>query len=229
MRERFPGIVRESLTDSIHGLPKPLAVLAATDYTGIEVCDLARGLGLRVPEEVAVLGVDDFDLLCESCYPPLSSITFPAEKMGFEAARILDQLMRGEAPDLPGPYAPTHVHSRASTELTAVEDTAVARAVAYMREHMREGIRLREIASHVHMHDRTLLRHFQQAIGRSPSEELLRIRLEKAQEMLMNSDAHMYEVSDACGFSSPDVLTRQFRNHTGLRPTEFRDLHRMRG
>ena len=224
---RHPEITGDSLESLLGELEKPLAVLAATDYSGIEVCDLVRGLGMGVPEDVAVLGVDDFDLLCESCYPPLSSVSFPAERMGFEAARVLDQLMRGEAREVPERFPPTHVHTRASTELTAVEDSAVARAVSYIRDHMREGMRLADIAAHVHMHERTLLRHFRKAIGRSPTQELQRVRLERARNLLLSGDAPLYEISDRCGFSSPDMLTRHFKAETGVNPREFREMHRV--
>jgi LacI family transcriptional regulator len=225
--KKYAKISEVSFPSLLRNLPKPLAVLAATDHTGMQVCDLARSIDLQVPEDISVLGVDNFDVLCESAEPPLSSISMPAEKIGFEAARMLDLLMKGESSGGSQKFPPTHVHARASTELSAVEDPAVAKAIRYMREHLKDPLKLPEIAGHVHMHERTFLRHFQKAIGRNPSEELQRMRLELARELLLRSDSPMYEISAECGFSNPDMLTRHLKAEAGVSPTEFRKLHRV--
>jgi transcriptional regulator GlxA family with amidase domain len=110
-----------------------------------------------------------------------------------------------------------------------VGDPAVARAVAFMRENLERPLKPREIAAQVHMHERTFLRHFQKAVGRNPTEELVRMRLDKARALLLETDDAVYEISDACGFGNTNRFGRRFKAETGMTPTAFRKTHRPEG
>ena len=205
--------------------PRPLAVFAANDLWGSELVQAARERGLHVPGDVAILGVDNEELLCEIAHPPLSSIRIGAEQMGRAAVVLLEQLLSskrraratGEIERIP----PIGVITRQSTDVLAVEDPDVAAAITHIRRHAVEGLSVKQLLDAIPTNRRTLERRFVSVLGRTPLDEIRRVRLERA-KALLQTDLPIYEVASKSGFATPEYLATSFLQSTGATPTEYR-------
>ncbi len=208
----------------IRDLPKPVAVLTWTGRRGREVIYACRALGLSVPEQVAVLGADDDSLLCETCNPPLSALALTSEQIGFEAAALLDRMLHGAKPPAkPVLIEPTRVIVRQSTDTLAIDDEDVARAIAFIRAHTSQPIQVCDILRAVPVSRRSLDRRFQQVLGRTPADEIRRVHLERAKQLLADTDLPVPKVAAASGFRSREYLARAFKRATGLSPRQYRN------
>ena len=204
-------------------LPTPVAVMACNSIRGQEVLSACRRLGRAVPEQVAVMGVDSDEIICELSDPPLSSVVLNAVRTGYEAAAWLDRLMAGEAaPDSPVLIAPTGVAPRRSTDIVAVDDPHVAAALRYIRDHACEDIALQDVLQSVHLSRASLHRHFNAALGRSPKAEILRVRLERAKQLLAETELPLYEIASRTGFRNPEHFSYLFKSKSGQTPGQFR-------
>lgn len=204
-------------------LPKPVGVLASHDKPGRDLVDTCHQLGLRVPDEVAVIGVDDDEFECRLCHPPLSSVHNPGVQIGYEAAGLLDRLLSGKSPrQLRVSIPPTHVVARQSTETTAVEDPDVAAALIWIREHLAENISVDGVVEAIGTCRRTLERRFRAAVGDSILERIRRMRIEKAKHLLAETDLKLSVIAQQCGIGSTARLTVLFKQVTGYQPSLFR-------
>lgn len=210
-------------------LPKPAGVFAANDDRAWHVAEACRRIGLRSPEEVAILGVDNDDLRCEFSCPPLSSVAVPAERIGYEAAALLDRLMKGE-PEPAGPVfiEPQGVAMRRSTDTLAVSDDDVRQAFRYIREHAGEPLKAVGVAEAVGVSVPTLARKFRDLLGRTLKEELQRTHLRRAERILAETDLALPKVAHAAGFKAPSRFHTLLRRETGLTPRAYREKFRMR-
>ncbi len=213
----------EQMGEWLSSLPRPLAVMAGTDMRAMHVLEACSLCGLKVPDDVAVLGVGNDEVLCNLADPPLTSIALRPEQIGFEAAALLDRMMRGEQPPaeelLSGPLC---VVSRKSTNSLAVSDPKVHEAVNHIRENYARNLSVLCVAKHVGISRSTLQRRFVQALGRSPHEELLRVQLERVKELLRDTDFPLTRVSELAGFNYPECMMKLFKRKTGKTPGEFR-------
>jgi len=204
-------------------LPKPVAVLASHDKPGRDLVDTCHQLGLRVPDDVAVLGVDDDEFECKLCHPQLSSVYNPGVQIGYEAARLLDRLVTGESPkQVRIAIPPTHVVARQSTETTAVEDPDVAAALIWIRDHLAEDISVDAVVEAIGTCRRTLERRFRAAVGDSILDRIRWMRIEKAKHLLAETDLKLSVIAQQCGVGSPARLTVIFKQVTGHSPSLFR-------
>ncbi len=216
----------DGLTDLLRSLPLPAAVFTANDELGIRAIARAERIGLRVPEQIAILGVDNDDLLVESGSVSLSSVSLPNFKIGFEAASLLDQIMRGETPDktliqLP----PVEVVTRKSSDITAIADPDLTAALAFIRQHAAEPIDVPAVVAAVPVSRRVLERRFQKYLQRSTLEEIQRVRIERACTLLIDTELSVSEVGTASGFSCRSRFHAAFVRTTGQTPKTFRELH----
>ena len=157
------------------GLPKPVGLFAGNDDVGRRVLEACQAARLAVPDEVAVLGVDNDELLCELCNPPLSSIAFSTEKAGFEAAAALEQMMSGKRPNRAEIIVePSTVIARQSSDVMAMEDHQVAMAVRFIREHAMDPIHVEDVLEAVPLSRRAMETRFRRVLGRSPTSRTLR-------------------------------------------------------
>jgi LacI family transcriptional regulator len=211
-------------------LPKPIGILAHNDIRGRHLVDACRRMGIAIPDDVAVLGVDNELPHCEMSNPPLSSIVTDAERIGYEAGSLLDQLMNGREP-MPKRLLipPLGIVVRQSTDVTATADQHVARAVRYIREHVGEEIDVRDILRHVGISRTALDKRFLKALGHTPHEEIRRIRLKRARELLAESDLKLEIIAERCGFRHGEYLGAVFRSEFGQTPGEFRAQQKMIG
>jgi LacI family transcriptional regulator len=206
----------------LRNLPRPLALFVANDTWGFEMLQAAREVGLQVPEDVAILGVDDEELICEIAHPPLSSIRIGAEQIGRVAVTLLDQLLRKKRlPAVIPRVAPMEVVTRQSTDVLAVEDSEVAAALRHIRAHAVEGLSVKQLLEEVPVNRRTLERRFVSVLGHTPLEEIRQVRLERA-KVLLQTDLPIYEVAKRCGFATPEYMATSFLQATGKTPTSYR-------
>ena len=209
-------------------LPKPAAVFCINDFVGLWICELCRQIDIRVPEEVAVLGVDDDETFCDIACPHLSSIRLPGEQVGYEATNLLNDILGGgKAPKRPILLPPLGVMTRQSTDVMAIDDRYVIKAVQFIREHAHEGIRVESVMAEVRMSRRPLERRFKAALGRTPFTEIRRVQIEKVKTLLTQTDKTLEAIVPECGFDSVTRMSPAFRKATGMSPGAFRKrLHR---
>lgn len=204
-------------------LGKPLAVMCCNDTCALEVLALCRGGGLKVPDQVAVLGVDNDDLMQSLAFPPLSSIGTATEQIGFEAAVLLERLMNHKPPvQLRIKIPPGGIITRRSTDLTAVADPEVAEALRFIRQHAAGPLDVARVLQTVTVSRRQLERRFRSSLGRSMLDEIRRCRLERARQLLLESDLTIPQIATASGFSSASYLTVVFGEANGETPGSFR-------
>ncbi len=215
------------LEDWLRGLPKPLGLMACNDDRGRQVMEACRGAGLQVPEQAAVVGVDNDTLLCELADPPLSSVALDAERGGFEAAALLAGLMSRRI------RKPRHivasalrVVTRHSTDVTVLEDTEVAQALRYIRENATQPLGINEIAYAAAISRRSLEIRFKKAMGRTVHDELRRVRLDRAMQLLAETHLSLAGIAAASGFNTPSYLAQIFKQETGMTPAQYRRTER---
>lgn len=210
-------------------LPKPVGILTPHDRLALQLLDLCHSLGLDVPGEVATVGVDNEELVCESSWPTLSSVALPGEQLEMEAARLLQALMAGKrAPRTPLLLPPVGVVTRQSSDAIAVKDPIVANALRFIREHQAEPIHVADVLRHLPVNRRTFERQFQATVGRSPLQEILRLRLERAKHLLATTDLPMPEISQAAGFRDAGHFWETLRRACELSPRAYRQRYRTR-
>ncbi len=202
--------------------PRPVAVMAATDYLGLMALNAATQLGLRIPDDVAVLGVDNDHWAAVLAPVPMSSVAVNARRIGFRAAELLDRLMRGGTPPPPRWIPPTGVVTRQSTDIVVHEDPVVARAMKHIREHCVEPIGVDDVPDAIGVSRRTLERRFKQALGLTPLAAIARARVERAKRMLTESEETAGRIAGLCGFDRQERFFRVFKRLTGLTPGQFR-------
>lgn len=215
---------QRGLSRWLRTLPKPVAIVAWTTELGRELIHASRREGLLVPEQVAVLAADNDELLCEACVPSLSGIALTSERIGFEAAKLLDRLMRGERPPkTPLLLEPTGVVTRQSTDTLAVDDPDLARAVAFIRRHATDPIQVQDVLREVPVSRRWLERRFREVLGRGPAAEIRRVRLARAKRLLAETDMPVPQVARAAGFGSREYLAAVFKSELNLSPRQYRN------
>jgi LacI family transcriptional regulator len=215
---------RRALVRWVKTLPTPIAVFACCDRRAHELVDACREAGRSVPSDIAVLGVDDDELVCEFSDPPLSSVLPNARRTGYEAAALLARLMAGQGPDpaLPPDVPPVRVVERRSTEADAVSDRHVVAALRYIREHACDGIDVSDVLRTVPVSRTLLERKFARLVGESPHRLIRRRRIERACQLLRESDLPIAMIADLTGFESASYLSAVFRAERGETPREFR-------
>lgn len=205
------------------GLPKPVAVLAFSDIGGRQVAEACRLCGLRIPDEVAVIGGEHDALNCQITRPPLSSIDLCPERIGWEAAALLARLMDGQPPpEEPIRIPPARIIVRQSTDTLAVDDPVLVQALGFIAENATRAISVGDILESVPVSRRVLEQRFQKRLGRTPAAEIRRVRIEIAKRMLAGTDRSLNQIAAACGFDHPEVLTRVFRRYEGTTPSAYR-------
>lgn len=217
---------QRQLTLWIRSLPKPVGIFACYDIRAMDVMEACRRSGHRVPDEVAVLGVDNDELLCDLADPPLSSVIPDVRRTGYAAAGLLDRLMRGERVKAGCTlFAPLGVATRQSTDVVAVEDPQVSMAVRYIREHACGGMGVEDLLGQVSLSRRVLEYRFRKLLGRSPHEQILRVRMDRAKRLLAETDLTLAEVAERTGFVHVEYLSVVFKREVGIPPGRYRTRH----
>jgi LacI family transcriptional regulator len=211
------------LAEWLKSLPKPLAVMACNDDRGQGITEACKIAGLRIPYDVAVLGVDNDDLICDLTNPQLSSIAVDNERAGYDAAEMLEQMMAGKKTNKQVIVArPTHIVTRQSTDLFAVEDREVVEALRFINEHAREPIHVDEVVSAAVLSRRVLERRFRQVLGRSILDEIRRVRIEQVVRILTETNMSVSEIATTLGYPGVEHIARYFRREKGMSLLAYR-------
>ena len=214
--------------DWLAHLPTPVGILAATDAMAQQLVDLAIARGLHVPEQVAVMGVDNDEFLCQSSAVDLTSVDSRGREVGLRAAELLDTLMSGSpAPEEPILVSCGPVVARRSTDTFGSVDENVAFAIRYIRAHACERMRIDQILEHLSISRRTLEMRFRRAFGRSLHDEIRRQQIERARQLLRETDLPIGEVAWRSGFCDRIQFGRIFSAETGTSPTGYRQTAAM--
>jgi LacI family transcriptional regulator len=213
----------KKLGEWLRNLPKPVAILCWNASSAREIVFACHQVGLQVPEEVAVLCQAYDEVLCEAAQIPISGVRVAADTIGFQAAKLLEGLMRGKnPPKQPHFISPLSIISRQSTDTLAVRDSALVKALSYIRQQATLPVRVDEVARHAGVSRRALERKFLEVLQRSPAEELRRFQLDRARQLIADTNLAMPDIAEKSGFGSQAYLSAIFRKHFNQTPLQFR-------
>lgn len=215
---------REWLTSHMKRAPKPLALFAANDDQAIDVLDCCESAGIAVPEEVAIVGAENYLLAPDAMHTPITSVDTNLETLGYRGAELLDDLMNGKPP----PPEPIRVPAagivtRKSSDLLAINHKGVARSLRFIWEHCHEPISVKDLVSVAAMSRRGLHKAFLEHLGRTPGQELQRVRIDRAKRLLAESSHKLEVLAEMCGYQSANSFCVAFKRATGMSPKQYRD------
>lgn len=211
------------LVNWIKQLPKPIGLMACNDMRGQQILDACRSIDIALPDDLAVIGVDNDEVLCNLSNPSLSSVAPNAERIGYEAALLLTRMMTGgKVPSGNVFVEPSGIVCRRSTEVLAIEDRQIASATRFIREHACEGIDVSDVLRAVPMSRSTLDRRFITILGCSPKDEILRVRLNRAKQLLAETDLPLALIAEKVGLEHVEHFSRIFKQRLGVTPSDFR-------
>jgi LacI family transcriptional regulator len=223
---RKPAEEQPIITAWLKSLPKPVALMACNDDRSQDVLAACKIAECKVPDDVAILGVDNDEFICNFSYPQLSSIALSTERAGYEAAKVLDKLMRGEKvteSEKEVSIFPLHVVTRQSTDTMAIEDRNVAEAVSFIRRHSREIIQVGDVAKAVGLSRRALEQHFRKALDHSVHEEIKHVRVNLMANMLIDTNLSVSQIAKLLGYPHiTNNISRYFKQLKGMSPLEYR-------
>ncbi len=213
------------LADWLKSLPKPVGLMACIDEKAQDVIQACREANIHVPEEIAIVGGDNDELICELSNPQLSSVAVTGEQTGYEAAALLDKLMCGkklDKKDMTITVRPTYVVTRQSTDISAIPDKQVADALQFIRAHCREPIQVSDVTDAVAMTRQALNKKLKKILGRSIHAEIASSRVGWITHLLVETDMSISKIAYSMGYSEAKHLTRFFHRETGMSPLEYR-------
>ncbi len=220
--------MHERIVEELSRLPKPVGIFAKDDMLGSNIIRICNEVGILVPEEIAVMGTNADEVFCQISTPPLSSVAYPGESVGYEAARLLSGMMNGKS--INNDHLVTiHIRdivARESTNTFAIDDLIVTEAVQYIRAVAPVyPIHVTEVAARSSLSLSGFNKHFVQQMGHTPKEEIKRVRLAKLQTLLKNSNEKISQIAKEMKFGSPEELARFFKRETGMVPKEYRSRY----
>lgn len=216
----------------LKSLPKPVGLFCAFDIQAQIVLDHCRNLGIQVPEEIAVVGVDNDTIVCNLAHPSITSVIPDAKGAGQWAARLLDDWME-QSPKrtTKGPpksmqdsilLEPLGVEARQSTDVTAVSNAEITAAIRFIKEHACDGIDVSDVLQQIPLSRRKLEYQFLEATGITPHEMMTRVRMEKVRQLLQDTELSLEEIADRCGFEHPEYMSVVFKRRYHITPGKYR-------
>ena len=224
-QQRFTHAHRPSLIQWLVSLPKPVGILAFDDTHAHDLAEACLEADIGVPDQVAIVGVNNDDLLCESAWPPLSSVEADYSRMGYAAAQLLDRLLAGETIKPQERFVrlpPLGVVQRQSTNILAIRDPQLSAAIRFIRDHACDPCSVSDVLGEVPVGRRWLERQFISQLGRTPHDEIVRVRIETAQRLLVRTRLDMFAVASRCGFADLKSFYLAFRKVTRATPAAYR-------
>ncbi|MDR3459726.1 MAG: XylR family transcriptional regulator [Verrucomicrobiae bacterium] len=204
-------------------LPKPIGIMACNDARALHLLDACHQTGILVPEEVAVVGVDNEEIFCELCNPALSSVTPDAERIGYHAAELLDQLMSGQSPPSQRILIdPLHIVTRRSSDTLAIKDRSVATALRFINEQALHGCTVTDVINSVRVSRSFLERKFRQHLKRSPQAEIRRVQGSRIKQLLTETNFTLERISELSGFEHPEYMSVVFKRLFDQTPGQYR-------
>jgi LacI family transcriptional regulator len=204
-------------------LEKPVGVMCGFDDRALQVLDASRRAGIAVPDEVALVSVDNDEYICRLADPPLTSVDINPEEIGYQAAALLERMMAGaRAPAKTVEIEPRGIVARQSSDLLAIDDRQIAAALRMIREQACAGLNVADVVERCGLSRSTLERSFKTILGRTPKAELLRVQMQRAQSLLARTDLPVAQIAAKTGFRSLSHFSATFRQRTGLTPAAYR-------
>ncbi len=211
------------LSEQMKLMPYPLAVFAANDLMAVDILEACEQSGLRVPDQVAVVGAENFLLAVDSMHTPISSVDTNLEEQGYEGAALLSRLMEGEpVPKVPLRIPAARVIVRKSSDILAVAHPNVARALQFVSDHFHQQIGVPEVAKAAGMSCRGLHQAFLEHLGRTPGDQITAVRLEHGKKLLAETDEKIETIAEASGYQSANNFFISFKKNIGISPTRYR-------
>jgi LacI family transcriptional regulator len=215
---------RAWLAGELKKRPHPLAVFAANDQLALDVLEACEHVQIVVPDQVAIVGAENYLLAPDAMHMPVSSVDTNLEVLGYRGAELLDGLMSGKpAPRQPIRVPAAGVVARQSSDLLAVSHPGVARSVRFIWEHSHQPISVKDLVGVAAMSRRSLHAAFLQYLGRTPGQELQRVRIERAKQMLGRRDQKVEAIGLDCGYHRANSFCVAFKQATGMSPRQYRD------
>ena len=212
-----------NLEQWLQTLPKPIGLLACNDQRGREVLEACQGARINVPYEVAVMGIDNDELLCDLSNPSLTSVAMNTEQGGYQAAELLDQMMQGRNPGKKVIIVQSlRIELRRSTDVAAIDDRDMASVMQYIHQNVGIPISIGEVAKHVSLSKRTLQIHFKNTFGRTINYEIRTAKLNHARKLLQETGLSIPDIAELSGFGTSSYLIQCFRQHFKLTPSKYR-------
>ena len=222
-QEQYGWSHEQHLIEWLEGLPKPIGIMACNDARGHQLLNAARQADIDVPDEVAVVGVDNYELICELAEPPLSSVEQNTHGIASEAVRVLETMLAGRRPPrAPILVKPCRLVTRRSSDGLAVNDLNLNAAMRCIRTRTLAGIGVDDVARTAGLSRRELERRFRASFGRSPGDEMLRTQLQAVKSLLTETDLPLYRIAEKTGFAHPEYLNVVFKRETDLTPRAYR-------
>ncbi|MEQ9455173.1 MAG: DNA-binding transcriptional regulator [Phycisphaeraceae bacterium] len=222
---RPSATARRRLRQWLQARITPTALFVCDDLHAVMVLEEARSIGLRIPEELAVLAVDNDELTCNLSDPPLSSIDHGSQQIGYQAGRLLDSLLRGEAaPEAPVVVPPQDLIARRSTDTYPRTHPDISRAIAFMHAHLQQPVSVDEIAEAASVSRRSLEKLFREVLHRSVLEEYHRLRIEAIKLSLTQGDHPLKRIAEEMGFSTVHYFSSFFSRRVGMAPAAWRKM-----
>lgn len=219
---------RDWLIRMIQASPRPLAVFAYNDYQASHIINACLHADISIPEQVAVVGVDNDELACDCLPVPLSSVKHDLETRGYQGAALLAERMNNPGAPVPAPVRvePSGVVTRKSSDILALPDPQVSKALRYIWDNFHRPLNIGEVVDATEVSRRTLEKSFARHLNRSILEEIQRVRLQRVKELLAHTDFSMRQIASQSGFASPQYLHQVFRQHVGSTPGDYREEHK---
>lgn len=215
-----------SLSRWLKSLPKPTGLMTCDDNQGQHITEACRQLGIRIPEEVAVLGVDNDEMICDLSDPPLSSIALDAEKGGYDAAKLLDHMIKhGTAHYYDIIVKPVQVITRHSTDIYATNDDHIASSLKYIHQNIDKNLHVDEVVKQVPLSRRALEKRFLEITGYPIYKYIFNLRIEKFTQKLLDTDMSVFEIALDMGLTDSKNIARQFRQAKGCSPSVYRNRY----
>jgi LacI family transcriptional regulator len=218
---------RPQMIEWLRSLPRPIGIFTAGDFHAVRLMEICREIGISVPEEMSIMGCGNDPMICNTVRPTLSSLDLNAHCAGYEAAKLLDRMMDGNASKDAIVIPPSHVVVRQSTDSMVIDDPDVVRAVRFIRDFACSGIDVPRVAEEVALSTSVLERRFHKHLGRTPMAEIMRTRIERAKSLLTQTDASSGNIARKCGFQTLAYFINVFRRHVGMTPNTYRRKRRI--
>jgi len=220
---------QQHVSNWIKTLPKPVGIFACNDDRGQHILEVCKLIDLKVPEDVAVVGVDNDPMICEIGDPPLTSIALNVESAGYEAAKLLDGLIeKKKISKRQILVSPSHIVQRQSSNILAVDNAEVALAIRYIRNNAKNKILVKDVVKTTGISRRALERRFRKTIHRSIYDEIRQVRVEWISKLLIESDLSISQITSLFNFTDVEHISRYFKKEKGIGLREFRKLHQPR-
>lgn len=215
-----------SLSRWLKSLPKPIALMACDDSQGQHITEACKHVGFRIPDEVSVLGVDNDTMICELSDPPLSSVSLNTEKAGYEAAKLMDHMIKnGHEQHHDIVVKPTQIVTRQSTDIYATNDQYISTALIYIHQNIDKNLKVDDVVMQVPLSRRSLEKRFQNITGYPVYEYIFNLRIEKFTQKLLETDMTIFEIALDLGLNDSKNIARQFKQVKGCTPVEYRKRH----